>query len=47
VHITAIALPKGIAPTITDRDFTIATIVGAAAARSEADAEAAEEEKSE
>jgi large subunit ribosomal protein L25 len=46
VHISAIALPKGIAPTI-DRDFTIATIVGAAAARSEAEAETAEEEKSE
>ncbi len=49
VHISAITLPKGIAPTITDRDFTIATIVGAAAARSEADeaAPAAAEEKTE
>ncbi|MFZ1107256.1 MAG: 50S ribosomal protein L25/general stress protein Ctc [Rhodomicrobium sp.] len=47
VHISAITLPKGLTPTIADRDFTIATIVGAAAARSEADAEAAEEEKSE
>jgi large subunit ribosomal protein L25 len=48
VHISAITLPKGIAPTITDRDFTIATIVGAAAARSEADEAApAEEETSE
>ncbi len=47
VHISAIALPKGITPTIADRDFTIATIIGAAAARSEADAEATQEEKSE
>ncbi len=44
LHISAVTLPKGITPTI-DRDFTIATIVGAAAAKSEADAEAAEEEK--
>jgi large subunit ribosomal protein L25 len=47
IHISAVALPKGITPTIADRDFTIATIAGAAAARSEADAEAATEEKSE
>jgi large subunit ribosomal protein L25 len=46
VHISAVALPKDITPTI-DRDFTIATIVGAAAARSEAESEAAVEEKSE
>ncbi len=26
VHISAISLPKGVTPTITDRDFTIATI---------------------
>ncbi|MDP6804910.1 MAG: 50S ribosomal protein L25/general stress protein Ctc [Rhodospirillales bacterium] len=26
VHISAIALPQGVSPTITDRDFTIATI---------------------
>jgi large subunit ribosomal protein L25 len=44
LHISAVTLPKGIKPTI-DRDFTIATIVGAAAAKSESDAEAAEEEK--
>ncbi len=48
IHISAVTLPKGITPTITDRDFTIATIAGAAAARSEAAEEAAgEEEKSE
>lgn len=28
VHISKIALPKGVAPVIHDRDFTIATIVG-------------------
>jgi large subunit ribosomal protein L25 len=26
VHISTIALPDGVAPTITDRDFTVATI---------------------
>ena len=26
IHISAIALPQGVSPTITDRDFTIATI---------------------
>lgn len=46
VHISAISLPKGISPTISDRDFTIATIAGGAAARSEA-SESAEEAKSE
>ena len=48
LHISAVTLPAGITPTI-DRDFTIATIAGAAAARSEADTEAAAavEEKSE
>lgn len=29
VHISAIKLPEGVHPTITDRDFTIATIAGA------------------
>ncbi len=48
VHISAVTLPAGITPTITDRDFTIATIAGAAAARPESETEAApEEEKSE
>ena len=48
LHISAVTLPAGITPTI-DRDFTIATIAGAAAARSKADTEAAAavEEKSE
>jgi large subunit ribosomal protein L25 len=46
VHISAVKLPAGITPVIADRDFTVATIAGAAAARSEA-AETTEEEKSE
>ena len=28
IHISSIALPEGVTPTITDRDFTVATIVG-------------------
>ena len=31
VHISAIALPEGVKPTTTERDFTVATIVGRAA----------------
>jgi large subunit ribosomal protein L25 len=31
VHFSAIALPEGVKPTIIDRDFTVATIVGRAA----------------
>lgn len=31
VHISAIKLPEGVRPTITDRDFTVATIVGRSA----------------
>jgi large subunit ribosomal protein L25 len=45
VHISAIKLPAGITPTIADRDFTIATVAGAAGAKSEA--EGSEEAKSE
>jgi len=40
IHISAVTLPDGVVPTITDRDFTIATIVGRAA--EEGPAEAAE-----
>lgn len=48
VHISAVKLPEGITPTITDRDFTIATIVGAAAVKPEITAAPeAEEEKGE
>ncbi len=31
VHITAIAMPKDVRPTTTERDFTVATIVGRSA----------------
>ncbi|HEV7464452.1 MAG TPA: 50S ribosomal protein L25/general stress protein Ctc [Methyloceanibacter sp.] len=31
VHISAITLPKGVRPTTTERDFTVATIVGRSA----------------
>jgi len=46
VHISHVKLPQGATPTITDRDFTIATIAGSASARSEETAEsgAAEQE---
>ncbi len=40
VHISAIKLPEGVTPSISDRDFTIATVAGAAAAKSEAAADA-------
>ena len=43
IHISAVALPKGVKPTITDRDFTIATIAAPAGLRSE-ESEAAEGE---
>jgi large subunit ribosomal protein L25 len=46
VHISAVTLPKNVTPTITDRDFTIATIAAPAALRSEED-EAAEAEAEE
>ena len=42
VHISAVALPDGVTPSITDRDFTIATIGASTAAMDEA-AEAAAE----
>jgi large subunit ribosomal protein L25 len=47
LHISAVKLPEGITPTIADRDFTVATIAGAAAAKSEAAAEGTEEAKGE
>lgn len=34
IHISAVDLPKGAVPTITDRDFTIATIAAPSALRS-------------
>ena len=43
VHISAIPLPKGVRPTITERDFTVATIVGRSAEEPAAGAPAAAE----
>lgn len=40
IHISAVKLPEGVRPTVTDRDFTIATIAAPSGMRSEA-AEAA------
>jgi large subunit ribosomal protein L25 len=44
VHISAVMLPEGVVPTITDRDFTIATIAGSAAMLSEDEGAKAEGE---
>lgn len=43
VHISAIVLPKGVRPTITERNFTVATIVGRLAEEPVAGAPAAAE----
>ncbi len=45
IHISDVKLPKGVRPVIHDRDFTIATIAGSSAMKSEAEGgeEAAEE----
>ena len=45
IHFSAIALPDGVKPTITDRDFTIATIVGKGGKADADDAEADGEEE--
>ena len=45
IHISAITLPKGVEPTITDRDFTVATIAAPAGEEAEA-SDAGEEESS-
>jgi large subunit ribosomal protein L25 len=46
IHISSVALPEGVVPTITDRDFTIATIVGQKAEEEETEeAEGAEGEE--
>jgi large subunit ribosomal protein L25 len=34
IHISAVKLPEGVKPTITDRDFTIATIAAPSALKS-------------
>jgi len=44
MHISAVALPKGVTPTITDRDFTIATVVAPSGLKSD-DNSASEEEE--
>jgi large subunit ribosomal protein L25 len=41
LHISAVNLPKGVTPTVTDRDFTIATVVAPSGLRS-AESEAGE-----
>lgn len=41
IHISAVKLPEGVQPTITDRDFTIATIAAPAGLKSEEGEEAA------
>jgi large subunit ribosomal protein L25 len=43
IHISAVKLPKGVNPVITDRDFTIATIVAPAAGVAEEEEAAATE----
>ncbi|WP_288427990.1 50S ribosomal protein L25/general stress protein Ctc, partial [uncultured Agrobacterium sp.] len=43
IHISQIKLPKNVVPTITDRDFTVATIVPPVVAVVEDEAPAAEE----
>ena len=40
IHISHITLPDGVKPTITDRDFTVATIAAPSALKSEAEEEA-------
>ena len=47
IHISAISLPDGVAPTITDRDFTIATIAAPSLKTEEEEAEEAEGEEGE
>ena len=42
IHISAIKLPAGVTPTITDRDFTVATLAGSSSSRSGADGDEAE-----
>ncbi|MGI9410241.1 MAG: 50S ribosomal protein L25/general stress protein Ctc [Hyphomicrobiaceae bacterium] len=44
IHISAISLPENVTPTISDRDFTVLTVAGSAAAKSEDDEEGAEGE---
>ena len=41
IHISAVKLPDGVVPTITNRDFTVATIAGSAAMKPDPDEVAA------
>ena len=41
IHISNISLPDGVEPAITDRDFTVATLVAPSAMKSEEDEAAA------
>jgi large subunit ribosomal protein L25 len=41
VHISAVNLPEGVTPTITDRDFTLATIAAPTVVKADAEAAAA------
>ena len=43
MHISAVELPEGVSPTITDRDFTIATIAAPTLMPVEEEEEEAEE----
>ncbi|UCH73844.1 MAG: 50S ribosomal protein L25/general stress protein Ctc [Rhodospirillales bacterium] len=45
LHISAITMPEGVAPTITDRDFTVATIAAALLKEEEEEVEGEEEEE--
>ncbi|MFC4352089.1 50S ribosomal protein L25/general stress protein Ctc [Fodinicurvata halophila] len=47
IHISEVSLPNDVAPTITDRDFTIATIAAPSALKGEDEEEEGEEEESE
>ncbi|MEC9342922.1 MAG: 50S ribosomal protein L25/general stress protein Ctc [Pseudomonadota bacterium] len=44
IHISHVKLPENVTPTITDRDFTIATIAGSSAMKSEEDEDGEEGE---
>ena len=47
IHISAVSLPEGCMPTITDRDFTIATIAAPAGLKDDAAGEADEDSEAE
>ncbi|SDD81018.1 50S ribosomal protein L25/general stress protein Ctc [Rhodospira trueperi] len=44
IHISTVKLPEGVRPTITDRDFTIATVTAPSGMKSEASEEEGEED---